>query len=213
MGVLVRPILFLAAPAGGPLWENDFNAADGAFSDAAVTNTGNLRYVSNTLSTTTNYSNVGLLVDAGPTFDDYQWIKATWGLQGVGTIGGYASFIQLNSTALEYSVTRVTANGYGLRIDSGSPGEVYKGASYLGALTLGTLAAGDVIEFRRTDNGGGSTELEVYIDGAFVDSITDGSANLTGGYPGFCSFGAEPSAAPGLTTWDDASAGDSTWTW
>jgi len=190
------------------LWSDDFNRSDGAFSDADVTNTGNLRIVSNTLSTTTNYSNVGPLID-GPTYTDYQWIKATWDLQGTGTIGGYASFIQLNATTLNFSAgSRATSDGYSLRIDSGSPGEVYKGATYLGALTGFSPTAGDEIEFRRVDNGGGSTDLEAYINGSFVDSITDGSANLTGGYPGFCSFGAEPSASPGITTWDNVEAGD-----
>jgi len=217
MGVLINSYRYATGGGGGgsPLWEDDFNRADEAFSDADVTNLASPRVVSNRLSTTATFVEVGILID-GPTYTDHQWVRGTINVGAGGQIGGYGSFLQLNSTALEYSAVRVAANGYSLRVDTsgGSLGEVYKGETSIGVIAgLSGLVAGDVVEFRRTDNGGGSCDLEAWRNGSLAGAITDGSANLTGGFPGIVWFQGDTTGDPGLTSWDDVSAGDDTWTW
>jgi hypothetical protein len=196
-----------AAAVAGPVWENNFNAANGSFSDPDVTVAGGAWVIaSNRLTNTTDYAGGTVLVD-GPSYaNDDQWVRFTWAVAD-----GYINHICVNATAPSPAGTPATGSGYSMRFDTSNPGQLFRDGTSLGYISIGTPAPGDTIELRRVDAGGGSVQLRCYVNGTLASgSITD-SSPLSGGYPGWALTFRD--SGQGMTTFDDASAGDSTWNW
>jgi hypothetical protein len=203
-----RKLLAARPPAGGggggPLWEDDFNRANGAYSDPDVTVAGgSWQIVSNRLTNTTNYATASVRI-TGPTFNDNQWVRFTWDVAD-----GYTSFISLNAATIPTGGTPAADTGYSMRFDASSPGEMYRAGTFVQWMTIGTPAPGDTIELRRVDVGGGSVDIRCYVNGTLLATYTD-SSPLTGGHPGWGQTFRDDTQ--GMTTFDNASAGDSSWT-
>lgn len=178
MGVLVNPYI-LAVAAGGPLWSDNFNRADGAWTDPDISISGGTwEIVSNQLGQTGNFGGVRQCTYTG-TISDSQSIEADFWDAG----DTYGFGLHVNAT----SVADWLSGGYTLRI---SPSETFYYFGRAGTYIHGgsfTLVAGEKI---RLENVGGV--VRHFRDGVqFGPTYTDATP-LTGGDPAwFVSPGVE----------------------